>query len=136
MLDAIGHVALVVGDPAKTASLFRDLFDATVLMRKDPDGHEETFVRLGRTWFVLAKGVVDRPRTGDHVAFAVSKATLLKSAEKLAQMNLEFFLARSDTALYFFDYDNHIFELDTTHLDDDLGESAEIWTLEGQQSES
>jgi len=136
MLDAIGHVALVVGDPAKTASLFRDLFNATVLMRKDPDGHEETFVRLGRTWFVLAKGVVNRPRTGDHVAFAVSKATLLKSAEKLAQMNLEFFLARSDTALYFFDYDNHIFELDTTDLDGDLGESAEIWTLEGQQSES
>jgi hypothetical protein len=93
-------------------------------LRKDPDGHEETFVRLGRTWFVLVKGGVDRPRTGDHIAFAVSKATLLESAEKLKQMNLEFFLARSNTALYFFDYDNHVFELDTTDLDADLGESA------------
>ena len=59
-----------------------------------------------------------------HIAFAVSKATLLESAEKLKQMNLEFFLARSDTALYFFDYDNHIFELDTTDLDGALGELA------------
>jgi hypothetical protein len=32
-------------------------------------------------------------------------------------MNVEFFLARSDTALYFFDYDNHVFELDTADLD-------------------
>jgi catechol 2,3-dioxygenase-like lactoylglutathione lyase family enzyme len=123
MLDAIGHIALVVGDPARTASLFRDLFDARILLRKDPDGHKETFVRLGRTWFVLVKGTVDRPRTGDHIAFSVSRAALLESAEKLKRMNLEFFLARSDTALYFFDYDNHVFELDTTDLDADLGES-------------
>jgi hypothetical protein len=54
---------------------------------------------------VLVKGVADRPRTGDHIAFAVSKATLLEVADKLKQMNLEFFLARSDTALNFFDYD-------------------------------
>jgi len=33
---------------------------------------------------------------------------------------MEFFLARSDTALYFFDYDNHVFELDTTDLDVEL----------------
>jgi len=75
MLDAIGHVALVVRDPARTALLFRDLFNATILLRKDPDGHEETFVRLGRTWFVLVKGTVDRPRTGDHIAFAVSTSS-------------------------------------------------------------
>ena len=35
-------------------------------------------------------------------------------------MNVEFFLARSDTALYFFDYDNHVFELNTTALDLEL----------------
>lgn len=89
MLDAIGHIALVVVDPARTAALFRELFDSSTLLRKDPDGHDETFVRLGRTWFVLAKAVVDRPRTGDHIAFAVSKATLLEVADKLRQMNLE-----------------------------------------------
>ena len=46
--------------------------------------------------------------------------TLLGTAEKLKRMNIEFFLARSDTALYFFDYDNHAFELDTTDLDREL----------------
>ena len=77
-------------------------------------------MRLGRTWFVLAQAEVVRPRTGDHIAFSVSKPTLLETAEKLKRMNVEFFLARSDTALYFFDYDNHVFELDTTDLDSEL----------------
>ena len=61
-----------------------------------------------------------RPRSGDHIAFSVSMPTLLGTAEKLKRMNIEFFLARSDTALYFFDYDNHAFELDTTDLDREL----------------
>lgn len=120
MLDKIGHIALIVKDSSKTATLFKDLFGAAILARKDVDGHEETYVRLGRTWFVLAQAEVVRPRSGDHSAFSVSMPTLLGTAEKLRRMNIEFFLARSDTALYFFDYDNHVFELDTTDLDREL----------------
>ena len=120
MLEAIGHVALVVQNPARTASLFKELFASKIVLRKDSDGHEETFVQLGRTWFVLVQADVQRSRTGDHIAFSVSKRTLLACAEKLKQMGQEFLLARSDTALYFYDYDNHVFELDTTDLEKDL----------------
>ena len=109
MLDAISHVALVVNDPARTASLFKALFDSKVILRKDSDSHDETFIRLGRTWFVLVQASVERPRTGDHIAFSVSKATLLACAAKLKAMDQEFMLARADTALYFFDFDNHVF---------------------------
>jgi hypothetical protein len=125
VLDAISHVALVVEDPAKTASLFQALFDSRVVSRTDSDGHDETFVRMGRTWFVLVQASVERPRTGDHVAFSVSKATLLACAEKLRAMNHEFMLARADTALYFFDYDNHVFELDTSDLEAELAEKPD-----------
>ena len=124
MLDAISHVALVVKDPARSASLFRKLFDSRVISRTDADGHDETFVRLGRTWFVLVQAPVERPRTGDHVAFTVSKAALLACAEKLRAMEHEFMLARADTALYFFDYDNHVFELYTTDLEAELAGEA------------
>ena len=121
MLDAISHVALVVKDPAKTAALFKELFDSRIVSRIDSDGHDETFVRLGRTWFVLVQASVERPRTGDHVAFSVSKAALLACAEKLTAMNHEFMRARADSALYFFDYDKHLSELDTTDLKAELG---------------
>jgi hypothetical protein len=122
MLDTIGHIALVVKDSSRTATLFKDLFGAAIVRRKDVDGHEETYVRLGRTWFVLVQADVVRPRSGDHIAFSVSKSTLLETAEKLKGMNVEFFLARADSALYFFDYDNHVFELDTANLDGELAE--------------
>jgi catechol 2,3-dioxygenase-like lactoylglutathione lyase family enzyme len=120
MLDTIGHIALIVKDSSRTAALFKDLFGAPIVVRNDVDGHEETYVKLGRTWFVLVQAEVERPRSGDHIAFSVSKSTLLETAAKLERMDVEFFLARSDTALYFFDYDNHVFELDTTDLDREL----------------
>jgi hypothetical protein len=40
-----------------------------IVVRKDAEGHEETYVRLGGPWFVLAQADVVRPRTGDHIAF-------------------------------------------------------------------
>jgi catechol 2,3-dioxygenase-like lactoylglutathione lyase family enzyme len=124
MLDEISHIALIVEDPARTASLFKELFDSKVVSRIDADGHEETFVRLGRTWFVLVQATVERPRTGDHIAFSVSNAALQACVQKLKAMNQEFMLARADTALYFFDYDNHVFELDTTDLDAELAKES------------
>ena len=121
MLNSIGHIALVVTDPARTALLFETLFGARPVRRIDDDGHDELFINLGGTWFVLVQANVERKRTGDHIAFHVEKAELLGAAEKLKSMNLEFMLARSDSSLYFFDYDNHVFELDTTDLNREFG---------------
>ena len=116
MLNSISHIALVVADPARTALLFEALFATKTVRRVDADGHDETFINLGNTWFLLAKATVERQRTGDHIAFHVTKSNLLATAEKLKAMDLEFILARSDSSLYFFDYDNHVFELDTTDV--------------------
>jgi len=120
VLDAIGHVALTVRDPARTAALFAKLFDAKIVKRIDAEGHHETFVRLGRTWFALVQAEVERVRTGDHIAFHVTQDTLDSIAGKLQAMDMEVIRARSNTSLYFFDYDNHVFELDTVNMDDEL----------------
>ena len=47
MLDAIGHIALIVKEPSRTATLFKDLFGAQIVARKDGDGHEETLCETG-----------------------------------------------------------------------------------------
>src|SRR5690349_1087951 len=116
MLDAISHIALVVKDPARTATLFRDLFSARVLEREDEAGHCETFVRLGGTWVVLVAAPVERVRTGDHIAFHATPEILEATVTKLQAMGREFIRARSNKALYFFDYDDHVFELDTEDI--------------------
>jgi hypothetical protein len=124
LLNSIGHIALIVSDPPRTALLFEALFDVKSVRRVDADGHDELFINLANTWVLLARANVERQRTGDHIAFQVSKATLLATAEKLKAMNMECILARADSSLYFFDYDNHLFELDTTDLGSELSNGA------------
>ena len=121
MLESLSHIALVVKDPARTAALFHELFSARVIERKDEEGHLETFVRLGGHWLVLVGAPVERTRTGDHIAFRTTAEILEATAAKLQAMGREFIRARSNTALYFFDYDDHVFELDTEDLDRELG---------------
>jgi len=121
MIDSISHLALIVTDPTRTAALFHDLFEARVLERRDNQGHQETFVRLGGTWIVLVAGAAARSRTGDHVAFRATPDVLEATAAKLQAMGRELIWARSNRALYFFDDDNHVFELDSEDLDQDLG---------------
>lgn len=120
MLGKLSHIALIVRDPSRTASLFADVFGAKAIRRTDEDGHDESYVQLGDTWFVLVKAEVERPLTGDHVAFLVSPATLAAVAGKLAAIGHEYQLARSDTALYFQDFDNHVFELDTVGVESEV----------------
>lgn len=122
MLESISHIALVVQDPGRTAALFHDLFSARVLERVDDEGHLETFVRLGGVWLVLVGAPVERTRTGDHIAFRATPEILEATAARLEAMGREFVRARSNRALYFFDYDDHVFELDADDIDEELGE--------------
>lgn len=120
MLESISHIALVVRDPAKTAALFRDLFGARAVEREDEDGHHEISVRLGGIWIVLVGAPVQRARTGDHIAFRATPAVIEATVAKLQAMGREFIRARSDRALYFFDDDDHVFELDSEDIDSEL----------------
>ena len=122
MLESISHIALVVNDPAKTAALFHELFGARMIEREDEHGHLETFVRLGGIWIVLVGAKVERSRTGDHIAFRATPEILEATVVKLESMGREFIRARSNTALYFFDYDDHVFELDAGDIDSELQE--------------
>jgi catechol 2,3-dioxygenase-like lactoylglutathione lyase family enzyme len=120
MLESISHIALVVKDPARTAALFHDLFGARAVERNDEEGHFETFVRLGGIWIVLVGAPIQRARTGDHIAFHATPQILEATVAKLETMGREFIRARSNKALYFFDYDDHVFELDTEDIDKEL----------------
>ncbi len=121
MLETLSHLALVVRDPARTAALYQDLFGARAVEREDEDGHTETFVRLGGTWIVFVGASVQRTRTGDHIAFKATPEVIEATVAKLQSMGREFIRARSDKALYFFDYDDHVFELDAEDIDNELG---------------
>ena len=125
MPQALSHLALIVASPTRTAHLLTGVFeDARIMQQEDPnDAHPEAVVQLAGVAFVLIKGHGPASRNGDHIAFKVSKAEQLACAARLDSLALDYQLARGDTALYFSDYDNHVFELDVVEQVD-AGDSA------------
>jgi fosfomycin resistance protein FosX len=120
MLESLSHIALVVKDPARTAALFNGLFGVQAIERDDEEGHRQTFFRLGGVWIALVAAPVERTRTGDHIAFRATPEVLEATVVKLEALGREYIRARSNRALYFFDDDDHVFELDTEDIDRQL----------------
>jgi hypothetical protein len=114
MPKALSHIALIVAHPTRTARLFTDVFeDARIVREEDPDhAHPEVIVALAGLEFALIRGSGPASRNGDHIAFAVTKDEQLACARRMDELALDYQMARDDTALYFSDYDNHVFELD------------------------
>lgn len=114
MPQALSHIALIVSHPTRTARLLTDVFpDARVLQQEDPaHAHPEVILALAGLEFALIRGNGPASRNGDHIAFKVSKQEQLDCARRMDELALDYQLAREDTALYFSDYDNHVFELE------------------------
>jgi catechol 2,3-dioxygenase-like lactoylglutathione lyase family enzyme len=126
MVSSISHIALIVRDPARTAELFASVLGACVVADcPDDNGHPQSYAKLGSVWFVLRQGTGPTCRNGDHIALEVSRDELMACAGRLATFDVEHFMAREDTALYFTDYDNHVFELDAgCSLEEELARRA------------
>jgi catechol 2,3-dioxygenase-like lactoylglutathione lyase family enzyme len=113
MVASVSHIALIVRDPARTAELFAGVLGAQVVVdQTDREGRPQSLAKLGGVWFVLRKGDGPTRRNGDHISLEVSHKDLRSCADRLTTFDVEHFMAREDTALYFTDYDNHVFELD------------------------
>ncbi|RUL61619.1 hypothetical protein EKH79_18515 [Dyella dinghuensis] len=132
MVGSISHIALIVRDPARTAELFAGVLGARIVPpRPDDDGHPQSFAKFGGLWFVLRQGDGPSVRNGDHISLHVSQDELTACADKLTTFDVEHYMARKDTALYFTDYDNHVFELNVdASLDEVLaGCAQQTYTL-------
>jgi len=114
MPKALSHIALIVAHPTRTADLLIGVFpDARVLRGEDTeDSHPEVIIALAGLEFALIRGNGPASRNGDHIAFAVTKEEQLACARRMDKLALDYQMAREDTALYFSDYDNHVFELE------------------------
>ncbi|PXV52870.1 hypothetical protein SAMN04487785_106228 [Dyella jiangningensis] len=117
MPKALSHIALIVSHPTRTAHLLTDVFpDARVLREENPqDAHPEVILALAGLEFALIRGQGPASRNGDHIGFAVTKEEQLACARRMDALAVDYQMARDDTALYFSDYDNHVFELEVVN---------------------
>lgn len=115
-VKSINHIALACEDLNNSLHLFQYVFDAELLKSTE----EEQFLKLGDFCVVLIKGK-RLEKSYNHIAFQVETEELSKFQEKLKNLNLVILQGKDrmmgkNNSLYFYDYDNHLFELHTGDL--------------------
>ena len=127
-MNGISHITFIV----------RDLQQMTVFMCQglgarevyDSSGHNfslslEKFFVLGNVWVAAMEGEPLSVRSYQHVAFSVSDAELFDYQQRLEAIGVEIRAPRERVdgeghSLYFYDFDNHLFELHTGTLEQRL----------------
>ena len=120
---SLSHLTFVVRDVERTARLFCEALGAQEVY--DSQGRNfslsrEKFLLLGGVWLAFMEGEPTQ-RSYRHAAFAVGEADLPACEARLRTLGAEVKLPRprvegEGLSLYFYDFDNHLFELHTGTL--------------------
>ena len=127
-IQGISHLTFIVKDLERTATFFRDGLGAVEVY--DSEGRNfshsrEKFFTLGGTWLAFMEGESPTQRTYRHLAFKIDDANLEDFEARLLALGAEVKAPRprvpgEGRSLYFYDFDNHLFELHTGTLDERL----------------
>lgn len=128
MRIGISHFTLIVRDIERTAQLFERVFDASRLYESGARQFsisQEMFLSVGGIWICLMAGEPHAARTYDHIAFSLTDDQFDRCVERLTAYAVEMRpdrprVAGEGRSAYFYDYDNHLFELHVGTLEERL----------------
>jgi len=127
-IESISHITFIVRDLERMALFLceglgaKEVYDSK---NKNFSISREKFFLLGGTWLAAMEGEPPANRSYRHLAFKVSSNDLPKFERKLRSLGLDINPPRprvegEGESLYFYDFDNHLFELHTGTLDQRL----------------
>lgn len=127
-VEGISHVTLVVRDLERTADLLVDVLGAREVYSSGDKTFSiarEKFFLIGGVWVAIMEGPALGERTYNHIAFKIPAEELELYRERLEKAGVEILEGRSrirgeGESLYFYDYDNHLFELHAGTLEQRL----------------
>jgi catechol 2,3-dioxygenase-like lactoylglutathione lyase family enzyme len=122
-IKGLSHITFICKDLEKTLQMFKGLFGAEEIYcsgTKTFSISKEKFLKVAGIWIAIMEGEpVDK--TYNHVAFQVSHQDLPEFEAKIRSFGLTILPGRmrekeEGSSLYFYDYDNHLFELHSGDL--------------------
>lgn len=127
-VQGISHITFIVRDLERMAKLLCDGLGAQEVY---DSGHKrfslsrEKFFVLGGVWLAAMEGTSQTERSYGHVAFRVEEEDLPLFEARLRNLGVEVRPPRprvegEGLSLYFYDFDNHLFELHTGTLEQRL----------------
>lgn len=133
MLEGISHITFIVKDLAQTTRFFKAIFDAEEIYSSGDKTFsltKEKFFLIGGQWIAIMEGNSLPERTYNHVAFKIREEDFDAYKSKVEAFGLDFKPPRprvigEGRSLYFYDFDNHLFELHTGTLSERLARYSE-----------
>jgi len=121
-------MTFVVKDLKKASEFFRHIFDAQEVYSSGDDTFSlsrEKFFLINNQWIAIMEGQALGERTYNHIAFKIKEEEFDEYHKRVLELGVDFKQPRSRVegegrSLYFYDFDNHLFELHTGTLDDRL----------------
>ncbi len=123
-IEGISHLTFIVRDLERAARFFCEGLGAREVYDSGPASFSlsrERFFVLGGVWLAAMEGQPSAERNYRHVAFKVSEQALTGFSTRLSALGVELKPPRARVdgegqSLYFYDFDNNLFELHTGSL--------------------
>ena len=123
-VKGISHITFVCKDLEKTSTFLRHIFDAKEVYASGDRSFSlsrEKFFTIGELWIAIMEGEPIN-QTYNHIAFKVDASLLSELRKKIETLGLTILPGRArkkaeGESLYFYDYDNHLFELHSGDLE-------------------
>ncbi len=128
MIQGISHITFIVRDLEKMKKFLTFIFDAQEVYSSGEETFsisKEKFFLINDLWIAIMKGESLSEKTYNHLAFKITEQDYELYAARLKSLGVEVNEGRSRVegegrSLYFYDYDNHLFELHTGTLNQRL----------------
>ncbi len=123
-IQGISHITFICADLAKSVHLFQEVFAGEIIYSSGDKTFsiaKEVFLQVGGLWIALMEGE-SIEKSYNHVAFQVDEELIPLLEEKIRALGLTILPGRKrkeaeGCSLYFYDYDNHLFELHSGELE-------------------
>jgi catechol 2,3-dioxygenase-like lactoylglutathione lyase family enzyme len=127
-IEGISHVTFIVRDLERMRRFLCEGLGAVEVYdsaAKNFSLSREKFFVLGGVWLAAMEGMPPAERSYRHIAFKVPEADLPAYEQRLRALGVEIKPPRSRVdgegmSLYFYDFDNHLYELHTGTLEQRL----------------
>ncbi len=128
MVESVSHITFVVKDVERMAQFLRAIFDAQEVYDSGSQNFSlsyEKFFVIGGTWVAVMEGEPLAERSYNHVAFKISEREFDEYVSRIEALGVEVKAGRDRVegearSIYFYDYDNHLFELHSGTLHERL----------------
>lgn len=128
MIEGISHITFIVRDLALAAEFFTSIFQAREVYSSGDRPFSlsrERFFMIGDVWICAMEGEPLTERTYNHLSFKISEEDFDVYIRRIKAIGVDIKPERprvrgEGRSIYFYDFDNHLFELHTGTLEERL----------------